>query len=58
MTTEIAMSRLADLIIVITFFSFFSAGIGYMAADLIYTVYKKLRDWKRKRKEHQEESAE
>ena len=63
METTMTLSHLADLIIVISFFSICGAGLGYMVAELVGIavgcIKKKLAECKeRKAKELEESSTE
>lgn len=55
---EMTLGRLADWIIVISFFSFFGGAIGRIAAELIIILCEKLRDWRKRRRERKEKPVQ
>ena len=56
METTMTLSQLADLIIVISFFSICATGIAYVIADLISIIVNNIKKGLAKRKEKLEES--
>ena len=61
METTMTLSHLADLIIVISFFSMCGAGLGYMVAELVSIAFdgikKKLIERKERKAKALEESS-
>ena len=57
METTMTLSQLADLIIVISFFSICATGIAYVIADLISLIVSSIKKGLAKRKEKPEESG-
>ena len=61
METTMTLSHLADLIIVISFFSMCGAGLGYMVAELVNIAFdgikKKLIERKERKAKALEESS-
>ena len=56
METTMTLSQLADLIIVISFFSICATGIAYVIADQISIIVNNIKKGLAKRKEKLEES--
>lgn len=58
MEMEMTLSRLADWIIVISFFSLCGAGIGHVIAQLVCLGVDNIKDWRKRRKEQKEQPTE
>lgn len=57
METTMTLSRLADLIIVLSFFSICVTCIAYVVADLIFLIVKSIKKMIAKYKKKSEESG-
>ena len=57
METTMTLSHLADLIIVISFFSICGTGVAYVIADLIFLIVKSIKKMLAKYKEKPEGSG-
>lgn len=57
METTMTLSRLADLIIVISFFSFCGTCVAYVIADLIFLIVKSIKKKIAKYKDKPEEAG-
>ena len=58
METTMTLSHLADLIIVIGFFSIICAAVGHVIGELICLIADCIRDWRKKRKERKAQALE
>ena len=58
METTMTLSHLADLIIVISFFSICGAGLGYMVAELVSIAFEGIKKKLAKRKERKSKALE
>ena len=58
MEVEMTLSRLADWIIVISFFSLCGAGIGYIIAEFVTRVIDGIRKMLKRHKERKAQTAE
>ena len=58
METTMTLSHLADLIIVISFFSICGAGLGYMVAELVSIAFDGIKKKLAKRKERKAKALE
>ena len=58
METTMTLSHLADLIIVISFFSICGAGLGYMVAELVSIAFEGIKKKLAERKERKAKALE
>ena len=58
METTMTLSHLADLIIVISFFSICGAGLGYMVAELVSIAFDSIKKKLAERKERKAKALE
>ena len=58
METTMTLSHLADLIIVISFFSMCGAGLGYMVAELVSIAFDGIKKNLAERKERKSKALE